>query len=607
MQAKLIETVTDECLHIVLTDDYLSSSIAQIAAIDRHDRRALLICRASGIELWIGPLLRPQVACFECLTWRLRTNGAVERYLGRRIGQLTGITRAIAHNPIHDGLIAHFAALEAFRWISGQMDAVASVKTLDLRSWQSALHTLESRPQCPCCGDPGLQSRILVAPLTIGLEEATAPLTVDDLMPFVSHITGVVTGLARAETGVSSLHSYTAYFGFGRDARNLYEFKSGLLSQAAGVGPDPNSARIGAICEALERYSGMTHGDEPAITAAFSELDSEVVVDPTTCMLYSARQYKNREDINAKGAAFDLIPNPFDERAAMDWTGVWSLSAKRFKLLPSTYLFYNYKQPKGGPFCWADSNGCAAGSTLTNAVLRGLLELIERDSVAIWWYNRLARPLVDLSSFNCDYFDRFLDAYGKLSRDVWVLDLTTDLGVPSFVAISRYTAGLPEDILLSFGAHFDAQTAIEHALSEMNHILPAVLPQNRDQSGQYPYPDPSQQNWWRNATIESEHYLLANADAPAIRADDYPVIGADCDAERVGALRERLEQHGMEVLVLNQSRPDIGIPVAKVIVPGLRHFWARFAPGRLYDVPVKMGWIPDARSEVELNPIAMFL
>src|SRR5690606_30411941 len=30
----------------------------------------------------------------------------------------------------------------------------------------------------------------------------------------------------------------------------------------------------------------------------------------------------------------------------------------------------------------------------------------------------------------------------------------------------------------------------------------------------------------------------------------------------------------------------IGMPAVKVIVPGLRHFWARFAPGRLYDVPV---------------------
>jgi ribosomal protein S12 methylthiotransferase accessory factor len=46
-----------------------------------------------------------------------------------------------------------------------------------------------------------------------------------------------------------------------------------------------------------------------------------------------------------------------------------------------------------------------------------------------------------------------------------------------------------------------------------------------------------------------------------------------------------------EVLVIDQTRPDARLPVARVIVPGLRHFWARLAPGRLYDVPVSLGWI----------------
>ena len=64
---------------------------------------------------------------------------------------------------------------------------------------------------------------------------------------------------------------------------------------------------------------------------------------------------------------------------------------------------------------------------------------------------------------------------------------------------------------------------------------------------------------------------------------------------------------GLEVLALDQTRPEVGLPVAKVIVPGSRHFWARFAPGRLYDVPVRMGWLDAPRAEADLNPIAMFL
>ena len=58
----------------------------------------------------------------------------------------------------------------------------------------------------------------------------------------------------------------------------------------------------------------------------------------------------------------------------------------------------------------------------------------------------------------------------------------------------------------------------------------------------------------------------------------------------------------MEFLVLDQTRPDIGMPVVRVIVPGLRHFRERFAPGRLFDVPVEMGWRGNPLAEAELNP-----
>jgi ribosomal protein S12 methylthiotransferase accessory factor len=47
--------------------------------------------------------------------------------------------------------------------------------------------------------------------------------------------------------------------------------------------------------------------------------------------------------------------------------------------------------------------------------------------------------------------------------------------------------------------------------------------------------------------------------------------------------------------------------VVKVVVPGLRHFWARFAPGRLYEAPVKLGWLRQPLDETQLNPIPMFL
>jgi oxazoline/thiazoline synthase len=65
------------------------------------------------------------------------------------------------------------------------------------------------------------------------------------------------------------------------------------------------------------------------------------------------------------------------------------------------------------------------------------------------------------------------------------------------------------------------------------------------------------------------------------------------------------KSRGIEVLVLDQTRPDVGFPVVRVVAPGLRHFWARFGPGRLYDVPVREGWLSQSLDEGEMNPFVV--
>jgi hypothetical protein len=60
------------------------------------------------------------------------------------------------------------------------------------------------------------------------------------------------------------------------------------------------------------------------------------------------------------------------------------------------------------------------------------------------------------------------------------------------------------------------------------------------------------------------------------------------------------------VLVVDQSRPDVELRVAKVMAPGLRHFWRRLGPGRLFDLPVAMGHLDKPREFDELNPRSVF-
>ena len=217
----------------------------------------------------------------------------------------------------------------------------------------------------------------------------------------------------------------------------------------------------------------------------------------------------------------------------------------------------------------------------------------------------LRRPAIDLTTFDEPYFATWQERYRAANRETWALDLTSDLGIPSVVTVSRRIDKPRQDILIAFGAHFDVKVAISRAMTEMNQFLPAVLNVTAG-SEEYLFPDPEQQHWWRNATLENQPYLMP-VEGRSRTASDYYDLTTDDLAEDVRLAERIVARAGMEMLVLDQTRPDIGLPVVKVVVPGMRHFWTRFAPGRLYDIPVRMGWLDNPTAECNLNPIGMFL
>jgi ribosomal protein S12 methylthiotransferase accessory factor len=175
-----------------------------------------------------------------------------------------------------------------------------------------------------------------------------------------------------------------------------------------------------------------------------------------------------------------------------------------------------------------------------------------------------------------------------------------------FAAASRRTGGGPEQILFGFGAHLDARVALLRAVTEMNQMLARALTESTEAPPEARLEDTVTLDWLRTATVANQPYL-APLDGPPRTAACYPPCRTDDLKDDVLACRALVERHGMEMLVLDQTRPEVGLPVAKVIVPGLRHFWPRFAPGRLYEVPVRLGWLPEPLAEEQLNPIPMFL
>ena len=590
---------------IVFADDYLRSTLRDINGVMLAAKRPWMLVKPIGVELWIGPLFRPdETACWECLATRLRENREVESFAAARSSVRSEIIVSRAATPASLATAAHLAVTQAARFIAtgSALTLTNAVATMDLLTLSSRSHAVVRRPQCEACGTRDTSLSRAGLPIHPGSPSATDPeTTVARLRHLISPITGVVSSLEDAGALVGpGAHVTFAGHNFARQASSSVDaLRASLRSQSSGKGTSVAQARASGLCEALERASGVFEEWEPRRRARYSEV-RDVAVHPHSLLLFSDRQYDARDDRDDRELP-RRVPVRFDEDRAVDWTAAWSLTDSSARMLPTAYCYYRYPVDAGHTFCHADSNGCAAGNTIEEAILQGFFEVVERDAVAIWWYNRARRPAVDIAAFDDPYLTAHADMLRALDREMWVLDLTSDFAVPTMAAISRRLEG-PEEILLGFGAHWNPRIATLRAVTELNQMI--AWTKSAHGRGIDALPDSPTLRWLRGATIAENPYL-APARIVAPRAPDRDLWSDDIGAN-VRRSVEEVKRRGREMIVLDQTRPDIGLPVAKVIIPGMRHFWARFGAGRLYDVPVALGWTERAVEE-QLNPVELVL
>ncbi len=608
-------------LSVRVCDDYLDPRHAGVNQCRIASGAPWVLVRPKGVEPLFGPVFRPaeQGPCWACLAYRLRAHHEIHNFLRNLAGDEAAFRPCVAEPAVLDAVYG-LVAMEIAKWLV--LEDAAPIHehaiSVDVAHLKSEHHTVMRRPQCSACGDPGLYRadrppipvRLRPSPKGVrnsgGVRSVSPQETLARFRHLIGPVSGIVTWLTRTtEEADPWLHVHWSGSNIALRTRTLSLLRLSLRTKSAGKGSTPSQSEASALCEALERYSGAFHGDEIRRRGRFADFvraGESRAIHPNDVQLFSDRQLDHAAQINAGDHPYNVVPPRLDPEAEMDWSPVWSLTQERHRYLPTSMLYYGLSpEPRAPSEFIADSNGCAAGNTLEEAILQGFFELVERDAFAIWWYNRLRLPGVDLESFGDEYLGAAGGYYRGLRREVWVLDATGDLGIPVFVAVSRRTDKKEEDIIYGAGAHTDPHIAALRAVCEMNQFLNWVQGSGSGGAG-YQVDDPQCLWWWRNATLADHPYLApAPGGAPRGKAD-YPVPDTADVREDVEQCRARVEAKGMELLVLDQTRPDIGMPVARVIVPGLRHYWERFAPGRLYDVPVEMGLRESPLTEEEINP-----
>ena len=592
-------------LTVTLVSDYLEGRLAELNRQHLSDRTPWLLVQPSGIFPLVGPVFSPgQSACWTCLADRMRRNREIKGLLDRRQARCIAVSPLARHTFGQNGI--QLAAVEIAKAIATDFGTELSdhIISLDLLGAAIVKHYVAARPQCPSCGRKKLRDpRRAPVPIELGAggklvmtsggyRTVSPRATVARFRQHVSPLTGVVSRLERVEADVPLNTNYYAAHNFSAPARTVDELRAGLSGGSFGKGSTAEQGEASALMEAIERYSGIFQGDEIRVTRRFTDFPSGDAILPNDVMLFSDAQY-------ATGPGVHHRP----DRGADDAGSIRSFgqdrmvaglvaARPRFRFLPTSLLYFFYRGP--GEIN-ADSNGCAAGNTLAEAIVQGFLELVERDSYAIWWYNRSQRTEVGLGQLDDSYIRDLRTQLAEIGRRLWVLDVTSDLGIPSFVAMAHWMDNGQEKVEFGSGAHFDARIAVLRALTELNQFLSIGLmgdgdgnKSSLDGTTAIAPAGPSLSDAKQQSGAPARHRLDVQ---PARHARAGGSLRGGCPASRSRLPRSR------------SDASDIGVPVARVIVPGLRHFYRRFAPGRLYDVPVKLGLRDRPTPESELNPI----
>jgi len=567
-------------LAVTLVNDYLERRLTELNRQRASDKTPWLLVQPSGVFPLVGPVFSPgESACWTCLFDRMIRNREIKGFLDR------GSARPVAVSPLARNTFGQsaiqFAAVEIAKAIASgfRTDLRNHIMSLDLLGSSIAKHYVAARPQCPTCGSRKLQNpRRAPEPIELGpgaklfmtsggYRTVSSRTTVARFRKHVSPLTGVVTRLERIEADLPMNTNFYAGHNFSAPAQTVDQLRSGLSGGSFGKGSTAEQGEASALMEAIERYSGIFQGDEIRVKRRFTDFAPGDAILPNDVLLYSDAQYRTRQTPTHESDDSQPVPDPADPLARIEWSPVWSLRDDRFKYLPTSLLYFFY----GGPAAFhADSNGCAAGNTLEEAIVQGFLELVERDSYAIWWYNRLQRAEVDLGQFDDSYVRDLQTQLAETGRRLWVLDVTSDLGVPTYVAILHWMQNGQENIEFGSGAHFDTRIAVLRALTELNQFLSIGLMgggkgEKNSLDGKTPL-------------RLADYPFLTPSPKPAAPLTPDPAFDRLETREQVAACVRLAERAGHDFLVLDQTRPDIEVPVVRVIVPGLRHFWARLAP-----------------------------
>jgi ribosomal protein S12 methylthiotransferase accessory factor len=314
----------------------------------------------------------------------------------------------------------------------------------------------------------------------------------------------------------------------------------------SGTGQTMQEAFQGCVGEGVEYLSQLQHAGDALVQAGGDA--ATAALDRPARELVTALQSR--------------------ARGALTWHRARCLADDREVLLPADLCLRRPQAAQDFVPPFPLSTGSAAGTSWDAAALHGVFELIERDAASLWWRGgSRGRAVPSDVEADAQALLQALRAGVPAPRRSWLLDITTDIGVPAVTALS---CG-PDGFGLAFGlaARRTLQAAARSAVLELCQIelAEALAEAKRREGGEAALNARDRTHLQRATSINADSCALLH---PASGAVEHVPIEVSYPQDALQSVVRRLAECGILTCALDLTRPHFAIPVARIVAPGLQ-------------------------------------
>jgi YcaO-like protein with predicted kinase domain len=316
------------------------------------------------------------------------------------------------------------------------------------------------------------------------------------------------------------------------------------LSVSQGKGLSPELAQASAVMESIESHHAE-HMAPPALVGSY-------------------RTVRRRHEVVAPRRFQPGIRwTAYDDSRPIWWTAGIDLSSEEEVLVPHVRLDLDWSRthPDAG-LILGTSTGLASGNTRAEAMCHALFEVVERD--AEWHWGRLPAKRQHKSELNPDSVNapmlrRLLDQFADARISVRMWDTSSAVGIPVYYCL--IDDANPFGAIRTFGGsgcHLSKEIALSRALTEAAQSRLTYIAGSRDDLFPEEY------------AAQDTSGVRREAATLDFRTRKSPQLGPTFEADLAITLDLLRGAGFLQVIAVDHTRAEFGVPVVSVVVPGMR-------------------------------------